>query len=61
MNVLEPKTEVIILFPASYEKQWPENVVMCKELKTGMIMERTLHRDWFALAFIIIHTHFCLT
>ena len=31
MNVLEPKTEVIILFPASYEKQWPENVVMCKE------------------------------
>ena len=61
MNVLELKTEVIILLPASYEKQWPENVVMCRELKTGMIMERTLLRNWFALGFIIIHIYFCLT
>lgn len=27
MNVLELKTEVIVLLPASYEKEWLENFV----------------------------------
>lgn len=61
MNVLELKTEVIILLPASYEKQWPKNVVMLYgELKIGKMRERKFRRDGLALSFIVIHIYFCL-
>lgn len=46
MNVLELKTEVIILLPASYEKEWLENVVMlCRELKIGKMVVRKVWRE----------------
>ena len=61
MNVLELKTEVIILLPTSYEKQWPENVVMLyRELKIGKMRERKFRRDRFALRFRLTRIYFCL-
>lgn len=67
MNVLELKTEIIILLPASYEKEWLENVVMlCRELETGKMMVRQFWResllwDSYLLKYIFVsvksHTH----
>lgn len=60
MNVLERKTEVIILLPVSYETEQQGNVVMlCGELRIGKSRVRG-PQGKSALEFMLSPMHICL-